>query len=289
MALLDHRWEHFVDSKGATPPERLRLPTELAEIMRSRGLRRPAGHSPGQAAEMANASASFSVEDLPMDLQPPRAPKPLVQRSHIGARKFGVRRGVGVVLKARYGPAPVSAAEFEARPIAVDAYVVTPGALRSPLATAIPRLAQEKFWVWKVLRIIPAGSPLPSNSLGHGTAKVDVYEAQVHAPARPGLGSQWQPCWDKLSRKVFLHTRAEKARRELRKSRRPAGSEGSAGSGTGKSDEPVYEPLVAFLRAANVYGSGFFLTGTSRVPKFVRAYVERRAEEEEAAAAATEE
>ena len=162
------------------------------------------------------------------------------------------------MLKARYGPAPVSAAEFEARPIAVDAYVVTPGALRSPLATAIPRLAQEKFWVWKVLRIIPAGSQLPSNSLGHGTAKVDVYEAQVHAPARPGLGSQWQPCWDKLSRKVFLYTRAEKARRELRKSRRLAGSEGSAGSATGKSDEPVYEPLVAFLRAANVYGSGFF-------------------------------
>ena len=189
------------------------------------------------------------------------------------------------MLRARYGPAPVSAVEFESRPIAVEAYVITPGAVRSPLATAIPALARERFWVWRVLRIIPAGSPLPANSRGRGTADVDVFEAQVHAPARPGLGSPWHPCWDKLSRKLFLCTRAEKVRREIRKSRQPpavqpAGSEGSVGSV--QSEESVHEPLCAFLRAMNVYGSGFFLTGTSRVPKFVQQYVERRAREEDA-------
>ena len=294
MALLDHRWEHFAGSKGATPPERLRLPTELAGVMRALGLRRQAA-DPARAGVDSAAGPSFSVADLPPDLLPPRAAKPLVQRSHTAARQFGLRRGSGVVLRARYGPAPVSAVEFESRPIAVEAYVITPGAARSPLATAIPALARERFWVWRVLRIIPAGSPLPANSRGRGTADVDVFEAQVYAPARPGLGSPWHPCWDKLSRKLFLCTRAEKVRREIRKSRQPpavrpagsvgsvksrAGSEGSVGSV--QSEESVHEPLCAFLRAMNVYGSGFFLTGTSRVPKFVQQYVERRAQEEDA-------
>ena len=103
----------------------------------------------------------------------------------------------------------------------------------------------------------------------------------MQVPTRPGLGSPLRPCWDKMSRAVFLKTRAEKVAHSLRKSQptlagRLAGSEGSEGS-----EGSVYEPLCAFLRAVNVYGGGFFLSGGSRVPKFVQQYAERKAREEE--------
>ncbi len=102
-----------------------------------------------------------------------------------------------------------------------------------------------------------------------------------------------QPCWDKVSRAVFLKTRAEKIAKQARKSQRPpAGGSGGSAESAGslrssgpveseQHDSSVYEPLCAFLRAANVYGGGFFLTSGARVPNFVRQYAERKAREEE--------
>ena len=271
MALLDHRWDHFAQSSAATPPERLRLPTELAPLLESIG-RRPLLPPPAQ---------SFNPSDIPAELLAARPPAPLVQRSHIKAQRCGVQRGEGVVLRARYGPPPTTAAEFETRPIAVDGFVITPGATHSPLAKASPALAGETLWVWRVLRIFPAGEPLPANTMGRQRVDVDVFEAQVYAPVRPGLGSPMEPCWDKMSRAVFLKTRAERlAKRQRNVAQRSAPSSlGSVGSPEGAHDS-VYEPLCAFLRAGNVYGGGFFLTTTSRVPAFVRSYAERRAREE---------
>jgi hypothetical protein len=257
MALLDHRWEHFAGSIGDTPPERLRLPTELAEILGSRAQRAVSGGM--------NAPQSFSSVDVPAELMSASFPAPLVQRTHVGARKFGVQRGQHVVLRARYGLAPTSPAEFEARPVAVDGFVITPGATNSPLAKAAPALANEQRWVWRVLRIFAAGERLPANTTGRDTADVDVFEAQLYAPGTSGLGGPMRPCWDKMSRGLFLRTRAEKLSKRLRQSAAPAGAQGlrrSLGSACSKGsenpDHSVYEPMCAYLRAGSIYGGVFF-------------------------------
>lgn len=186
--------------------------------------------------------------------------------------RHAIRRGPRVPLRARYGPQPTTAEEFEARVVGVDAFVATRPATSSPLAVAVPALAGASFWLWRVLAVVEAGAELPENSRGIRVADVRAYHAQLYVGTTAGEGAVFRPCWDKMSRAMFLRTTGERANQAARAQRRTARAPQKPRHRGGH----VYKPLAAYLRAENLVGGGFFLTGSGRLPTFVRQYLRDR-------------
>ena len=269
------------------PPERQWLPHELAEVLRQRGLR---GGVPGVRG--VQAPPEFH------DLDPARAPPPMLQRAHALLEGYGIKRGDDVALVVKAGPPPRTMEDFKRRPVGVGSFVATRPAPHSPLGRASRVLASLEFWVWRVLHVYQQGEPLAANTRGAAVTDTITYEAQLYAPqaAVPGNKAPYLPCWDAVPLKVFLLTEAEKEcrrqKREVKKHRfkkdkkkkvkketKEKGNRGEEQEQEGgaqpssKEGEMVRQPLTALLRPGNTLGGGFFLTGTSRLPKLIQNFI----------------
>jgi hypothetical protein len=150
--------------------------------------------------------------------------------------------------------------------------VITPASRHSPLAQAQSGL-DHGFWVWKVLQLVDVGQELRDNTRSLPVADVATYESQLHASVGSSLGP-YKPCWDKMSRALFLATHAEKVARRARPAKARAGAARQAADHASSvcSAGSVNKPLTAYLRKANICGGGFFLTTGGRIPRCVAAY-----------------
>ena len=202
IAMCKRDWAHFASSCSALPAtgERQWLPDELAAEMRRRGLR-------GQRCPVERGPVEASAFD------PEVQPQPLQQRAHMLARSFHLARGGDIQVVSSAGLGPRSAEEFVASPVAVGCCVATRPAPKSRLAQAAPTLSKQRFWVWRVLRVLDPGAALPANSRHIAFADVATFECHLYCP----VGSTMQPVWDVQHEAVFLQTLAEKEKHRLKR------------------------------------------------------------------------
>jgi hypothetical protein len=270
VAMLKGDWAHFKDSPGNLPPELRRLPHELADHMRNAGLRR--------VGEVAAGRFRSEVQSL-AGLDGSRPPPSLRQRAHSQSHRFHILRSASTQLAARYGLAP-SREEFERAPVAPGCFIATHAAPASPLGRAVPALVECPWWIWRVLDVHQPGSSLDANSRDLSHAKKETYECQLYTPGAEGdiYNRPLRPCWDKLSRTMFLAPPGHKRRRVQRPvAETPGDSDQDSDALENQQAESIYKPLMAFLTSRNLVGGGFMLTSTSRLPGHVRKYLQEAA------------
>ena len=244
MAICREEWGHFASSSGAYPTHGRRhwLPTELARDMWNSGKR---GHQVSRSS-FEVPSAWMTEPDV----------RPMRQRYHALGVVHGVTRGPKVMQFVSKTQVK-TVAELKARPVVSGTFVVTLPGDSSSLARTCRGLQGAKFWLWKVLRVLQPGDPLPPNTRHVTTTSTTTYESQLYVVVEPQLAtSPFKPLWDKLSEAHFLKTPAEKRQHHH--------------AAPGPASLKMRVPLTAMLRPENVICGGFSLTGTQRLPAVAR-------------------
>ena len=260
IALCRRDWDHFEGRPGSMPPDgrRSMLPRDLGAALRAAGKRQPGvarAMLPRQTVPLEGAGVG---PDIRIGGPVQRQARQLV---HNLAEIFGVQRGVGIDILARYGRQPRTAAEFAARPPGLGGFVASRVYLASPLAQQEPGLTTMKFWVWRVVRVYQVGEEFEQSIGNHKAAAVTTYESQLYVATGSGA---LRPCWNRVARATFIRTLSEKARHKRKRLLK---------SGRAKSSAEVRLPLLGYLRGGNLIGGGFHLTALRRVPPFVKHYL----------------
>jgi hypothetical protein len=275
MALTRHDLGHFASCKGTVPPGSCRfwLPTQLAQLLRERGLRSSAA-SAASGRPYTSASAPTAVTDLSPSVRPP----PMSQRLHVLRDIHHFTRASDVELVASAGSRPRIVEDFARAPVAVGCCVLTWAAPKSPLGRASNHLRGQRFWVWRIIRIFDPGATLPQNSRHVAAALEPTYEAHLYSPTSNSYSSPVRPCWDVVDERIFLRTPAEKAARAAKKAVRTRSRSPRHGPPPDADPIPlgrsIHTPLVAFLRPDNLVGGGFMLSASNRIPTVARSYAD---------------
>ena len=179
IASSERKWSHFQDMPSALPPQALRLPSELAAEMRSRGLRGPHGQrllSP-ESAESRRVEAAVAKEFADVTEGPP--PR-LKRRFFANAEDFGFKTGKEV------GQMPAEArvltdSEFQKQPVYPGCFVITRAALKSHWSKSSSTLHNVDFWLWRVSKVHAPGTKLSKHSM---PCAQYTYEAHLYRPRK---------------------------------------------------------------------------------------------------------
>ncbi len=258
----------FQDSSGALAPELQLMPSELAVLMRMRGVRGRQSESSWSSLSKVFMEAAAGAAEL-SDLDPSAPPPPPEVKYHASADLFKFKKGPRVKVKKPEGKV-LSDIEFQGQEVYPGSFVVTRAAPSSHWGLSSKKIKDLPFWTWRVTKVHPKGKVLP----GHTKPCADfTYEAHLFRPAK-GVTGKWEPVFEAVGLQ-YLRTDVEKVKHKLKQDKKDKRLGGLTRATAKAKQKEMASPLMSLLRPGNVVGGGFSRTGGGGVPKFVRDYVER--------------
>ena len=263
------------------PRARSMMPAALGKALASQGLRAQRPQSTPPSVSFRGGAAAAGEDQVERSGAQTSA---IQQRHHTLAGVHGVQRGPGIPVTTPFGGRQAqSTEEFSERPVWPGACVLTKAAPHSPLGRKSPKLARLPYWVWKVLQVVEPGQELPATS-AQRPCDTTCFQAQLMITDRVDMKQPWREVWDKRAQAIFLRTAEEKAAGSARKRKRQDSAEASGSHQAPKAGRArkrdrqeasasCRPPVVAVLRPGNVFGGGFLLTATRRLPAIAHTYL----------------
>ena len=214
-AICRRDWAHFRESKAQLPEDgHLQwLPHQLAlKVIRARKAKSSVESWVSVESGLAMPTLPQSMRAVFPELDLGRRPRALQQRFHKLGDLHGIARGDQVELHmGSLGERISSVEQFIRNKIKPGTCVVTHTASSSPLGRLQPDLASLPYWVWRVLRVIDRGDPLPVDGLGRATGAMSrTYEAQLLKPADGRMTSSLMPLWDPRSTSLLDRSKVDR-------------------------------------------------------------------------------